>query len=651
MAVIAALVSVATGGLRTAAAADAPLYSCPLDVELEDTALCGNGSLLALIPLISQSADTKPLAVFLEKEIVSARKNRPAEAVRHPASASTAGHFYELAPYVQTMRAFPNTFVLRFSSGLATRRRLNVLTGELCTVLSRWRVHGASSCQDATTTVRLEPTFKLHAYAGPPDDPHFVNDSPAQWNLQDDAGIKARAAWDRAGTVTDLPSVRVAVVDTGTKPIPLELDNGLLVDGADFTPFTPVLGNPVAGGDHGTEVASVIAARTNNGNSMAGVAWTGTGQGSAAKLIPIKIMSSAQPTQGEQCTNNLLHALPYVVDPHQEVDAGSHVTTSFWDLTKLPDPLHPMVRPAKGARIVNLSLGYERCSTALGEAFRRIAQFFPDVLFVVAVPNGDDDPTHSNMDASPANRNYPTSYRWDNILSVTETGEDHCVYGKFGTNSVDLAAPGISVVVLKPSRQGSQTDDGTSFAAPQVSGAAALLKALAPPDWGYAQVREYLQKSVNNSSCNSPDAGQSCGSLPTVCSGTAHGLLDLDAATGPPVNNITALSSSGGPAAAWTTAKPATVSWQRAFPSGQCTQIDIDLVVDNATGGAAAAKLSAAPVDVDSGSAQFDAATLAAAASAAMPTGSEPAQARVRLQCVGSHMFRTSQDFTLRRAQ
>jgi hypothetical protein len=654
---IAAVVTVATVSLGTAVAADAVLYTCPVDVQVQDTSLCGDGSLIVLLRLPIDSTQFVPI---LQHELPDAQKRDAIERRRNPALPDMIGRLAELDRKVQVLKSFPNAFVLRFKNGLATQQRLYRLTYELCYVLQGSRGDDVGGCEKPWTRVRLEPTFKLHAYAEPPNDPSFESEEPKQWNLQNGNGIKARAAWDRTGTVTGLQPVRVAVLDTGVEPIANELDGGLMVDGADFTPTDPLLGMPAAGGDHGTEVASVIAARANNGNDMAGVTWAGAGQGNLATLMPIKIMSAARPVSKEQCTNNLLNALPYAVDPNGEVDAGSNPVVPFWDLTKLPDSNHRLVRPARGSKIVNLSAGFDNCSPALGEAFRRIGLVFPDVLFVVAVPNLEGIAGTEDIDSTPSNSSYPTSYqqdgrRFSNILSVTATNKSQCVSEKYGKTSVDIAAPGDAVVVLQKSHTGAQTDTGTSFAAPQVSGAAALLKALAPPDWGYEQVRQYLLASSDTTMCSDKSPPLGCGgadNYPTVCRGVAHGLLDLDAATGPPVKGITALSNvDSDTTVAWTTAMPATVSWQRAFPSGQCTQVDVDLVVDQSTGGTKAAKLSTTPVDVDAGSALFGAATLATAASAAMPSGSEPAQARVRLQCVGSHMFRTSQDFTLRRAQ
>ena len=642
-----------------AAALAGDAYVCPASAPPPDSALCADHSVLAVI---NHAGDKIELLKFLRAKI----GNAPVLPEHGRLASKRGSSLSELSTNVTVLRSFPNLFVLRFKSGLATPQRLTSLARDLCSALKQWNPRSFRGCSDSTTTVRLEAGLKVQSYGDWPNDPLFANHDPYQWALSDAKGIKALGAWQRVGTVPGLDAIKVAVLDTGVAgdddatTNDRELDATEFVDGADFTVDPVKLGNPADLDGHGTKVASVLGARTNNGQGMAGVAFSGAGQRSLVTLMPVKIMTEANLHAQAQCTYHLLNALPYAVDPTDAADAGRTTDDSIWNLLQAPAAGRGPYNPARGAKVINLSSGFTGCSTDVGETLRRIEHYFPDVVVVAAVPNVGQGDAAANIDSSPADLDYPSRYPsndlMNNLITVTATDDSRCLRGKYGLTSVDIAAPGIGVIVHGLPSDISATDVGTSFAAPHVSGAVALLKALAPTDWHHAELKRYLMDSNDHSMCAVTAAEDACtgrAAAPRICTDIASGLLDLDAATGPPVSNIVALSSGGEPAAAWTAARPATVSWQHTFKSLLCTQVDIDLVVDQTSGGTntVAAKLSASPVDVLALTATFDAATLGAAASAALPSGSEAATARVRLQCVGSHMFRTSQDFTLKRAQ
>ncbi len=230
--------------------------------------------------------------------------------------------------------------------------------------------------------------------------------------------IDAPAAWDRT---TGSRDVLVAVIDSG-----VDLDHPdlapNLVPGWDFVDDDAV---PAAEDvhRHGTHVAGVIGARGGDGQGGAGVAWD-------VRLLPLRVLGP----EGTGTVSDLIAALRRASE--------------------------------SGARIVNLSLAGDQPSQAERDAIAAA----PGVLFVAAAGNeGVDAPE------------YPCAYDLPNVLCVTASDFDDGLpaFANTGALSVDLAAPGVGIE--GPDRDGGWSAlSGTSLAAPQVSGAAALLLSVEP---------------------------------------------------------------------------------------------------------------------------------------------------------------------------
>lgn len=221
---------------------------------------------------------------------------------------------------------------------------------------------------------------------------------------------------------------------------------------------------------HGTHVTGIIGAVGNNGVGVTGVSWT-------VSLLPLRFLDASN----RGATSNAVLALNYAT-----------MMKSRYQAT-LADP--GLVDGSAGAnvRVANNSWGGATSgSTALRDAIS--AQASADILFVAAAGNGDSRGRGNDNDAQAF---FPANYELDNVLSVAaSTDQDELApFSNFGARSVDLAAPGVGIVSTNPGGQYGSLN-GTSMAAPHVSGVAALIASLSP-DATYSEIKTAILSSTD----------------------------------------------------------------------------------------------------------------------------------------------------------
>lgn len=310
-----------------------------------------------------------------------------------------------------------------------------------------------------------------------PNDPFYAE----QWYL---SAIGAEQAWEfTTGSRDVIVAVIDTAVDTGHEDLQPNIwvntdeifgngidddGNGFIddINGWNFEKDTWDVRPDPNGSDelgyvHGTLVASLIGAKGDNGSGIAGVAWN-------VRIMPVVALDA----EGNGYTTDVANAIRYAVD--------------------------------NGASIINLSLEGYGNAPAIEEALSYAREH--GVLTVAAAGNADvmEGDDLDKEPVFPACLSHDPSFGVFGVGSLNRDGQK-AAYANIGS-CILVSAPGEEIFGARPTVTRSEGTEGvvagyegdfsgTSLATPLVSGAAALLKSVRP-DWGWAELREWLLSSA-----------------------------------------------------------------------------------------------------------------------------------------------------------
>jgi subtilisin family serine protease len=292
------------------------------------------------------------------------------------------------------------------------------------------------------------------------DDPVYQGDKGKGYEI-----VGVQRAWNiiKAAKVK-LSDVNVGVVDDGLYKPHGEFDEGADITGdalTDPTKESDPNGDPY--GSHGSAVTNIIAANPDNGG-IAGIA-----SGPLGKKLHVNMVNKYQPPYG-----NTWAPAPDPNDPTKVTYSNGHtqVLGSLVAVKKAID---------SGSKTVNCSWGntnaHPETAAAYKRFFEKMAKEHPDVIFVCSA--GNDGIVVDGTKRLPSGLNLP------NMITVGNVMND-------GTNnaSSNMASPNYEVTIAAPGQESvhglnekgeiTNSNGGTSMAAPHVTATIALMRSINP---------------------------------------------------------------------------------------------------------------------------------------------------------------------------
>ena len=289
------------------------------------------------------------------------------------------------------------------------------------------------------------------------------------------------AAVDWTTQAASLSAPTIAVVDSGIDSSRADFGSRLL-DQVNLASLSP--NSPGDGYGHGTFVAGVAAGQA---SGFAGVA-------PSANLVSIDVMND----QGEATVADIVSACDWILQNKAQYNI----------------------------RVANFSLHAENPASLFFDPLDQAVEklWLNGVVVVTAAGNYADNGAESGVPFAPGNDPFVITVGASDVQNTVQTGDDTAApwsawgYTPDGFMKPDLSAPGRYVIGpvsagagltteradrLVPDAPGYMQLSGTSFSAPMVSGAAAMLLAQ-HPDWTPDQVKGALMVSASATPAATP---------------------------------------------------------------------------------------------------------------------------------------------------
>lgn len=309
-----------------------------------------------------------------------------------------------------------------------------------------------NSKQDVIDIIKVIENFDEVLYVGPnyvyKSCDIVVNDTyyDEQWALTGTYGIDIDDAWN---FTTGSSDVRVGIIDSGIANH-LDLNNNV-VTGKDFYNNNDVTTDDIGG--HGTSVAGIIGAVTNNGRGVAGI-------NKNVSLVPLQTASDTS-GNGLHYYSDIIEAIEYARDT--------------WDID---DKRIPIINCSIGG------FGYTTDVLAAVETYQG--------LFIWSAGNNGE-----NLDSITGIEEFSL----ENLISVGAHDQfgQRSIWNSTQSSSygeiVDIYAPSVCYTTHSFTNNSYRTFGGTSCAAPHVTGVAALLLSI-DENLTTAQLREAILQSA-----------------------------------------------------------------------------------------------------------------------------------------------------------